>query len=83
MRRSKRSAVWAAATTVAVGALDHHVAGRRLIQPGRQDRDPEVRGATVVDDGVHFSWFARQSPSIAEQGYYTYLNNFAHVAGGC
>jgi hypothetical protein len=35
------------------------------------------------EDEVHFSWFARQSPSIAEQGYYTYLNNFADVAQGC
>ncbi len=35
------------------------------------------------EDEVHFSWFARQSPSIAEQGYYTYLNNFADPAKGC
>ena len=35
------------------------------------------------EDEVHFSWFARQDPSIAEQGYFTYLNNFADVAGGC
>jgi hypothetical protein len=35
------------------------------------------------EDEVHFSWFARQSPSIAAQGYYTYLNNFAGPAQGC
>jgi hypothetical protein len=35
------------------------------------------------EDEVHLSWFARQDPSQAEQGYYTYLNNFADVAHGC
>jgi hypothetical protein len=35
------------------------------------------------EDEVHYSWFARESPSRAEQGYYTYLNNFADVASGC
>jgi hypothetical protein len=35
------------------------------------------------EDEVHFSWFARQRPSTAERGYYTYLNNFAHRAHGC
>jgi hypothetical protein len=35
------------------------------------------------EDEVHYSWFARESPSRAEQGYFTYLNNFAHVAQGC
>jgi hypothetical protein len=35
------------------------------------------------EDEVHFSWFARQDPSIAERGYYTYLNNFADPANGC
>ncbi|HZR26594.1 MAG TPA: hypothetical protein VFA59_23570 [Vicinamibacterales bacterium] len=35
------------------------------------------------EDEVHFSWFARQSPSIAAQKYYTYLNNFPGVAQGC
>jgi hypothetical protein len=35
------------------------------------------------EDEVHYSWFARQSPSIAERGYYTYLNNFAAPATGC
>jgi hypothetical protein len=35
------------------------------------------------EDEVHLSWFARESPSRAEQGYYTYLNNFKDVAHGC
>jgi hypothetical protein len=35
------------------------------------------------EDEVHFSWFARESPSRAAQGYYTYLNNFAGAAQGC
>lgn len=35
------------------------------------------------EDEVHYSWFARQSPSIAAGGYYTYLNNFEGTAEGC
>jgi hypothetical protein len=35
------------------------------------------------EDEVHFSWFARDKPSRATQGYYTYLNNFGDVAHGC
>lgn len=35
------------------------------------------------EDEVHYSWFARESPSRAAEGYYTYLNNFAGVAKGC
>jgi hypothetical protein len=35
------------------------------------------------EDEVHYSWFAREAPSRAEGGYYTYLNNFAGVAQGC
>ncbi|HZC07029.1 MAG TPA: hypothetical protein VE338_15445 [Ktedonobacterales bacterium] len=35
------------------------------------------------EDEAHFSWFARENPSRAEQGYYTYLNNFPTVAKGC
>jgi hypothetical protein len=35
------------------------------------------------EDEVHFSWFARESPSRAAQKYYTYLNNFPGVAQGC
>lgn len=35
------------------------------------------------EDEVHYSWFAREFPSRAEKGYFTYLNNFADVAEGC
>ncbi len=35
------------------------------------------------EDEVHFSWFARESPSRAARGYYTYLNNFPGIAQGC
>ena len=35
------------------------------------------------EDEVHYSWFAREKPSRAAGGYYTYLNNFADVAHGC
>lgn len=35
------------------------------------------------EDEVHYSWFARESPSRAAGGYYTYLNNFAGTANGC
>ncbi len=34
-------------------------------------------------DVAHFSWFARQSPSVAENGYYTYLNNWPTYAQTC
>jgi hypothetical protein len=45
---------------------------------------PMPNGITYhPEDEVHFSWFARESPSRAAQGYYTYLNNFADVASGC
>ncbi len=35
------------------------------------------------EDEVHYSWFARETPSQAAQGYFTYLNNFATQAEGC
>jgi hypothetical protein len=35
------------------------------------------------EDETHFSWFAREIPSRAASGYYTYLNNFPNVASGC
>jgi len=45
---------------------------------------PMSNGITYhPEDEVHYSWFARESPSRAAQGYYTYLNNFADVASGC
>jgi hypothetical protein len=44
----------------------------------------KVNGTTYhPEDEVHASWFERQSPSRAAQGYYTYLNNFAGPAKGC
>jgi hypothetical protein len=35
------------------------------------------------EDETHYSWFARENPSRAASGYYTYLNNFPTVAKGC
>jgi len=35
------------------------------------------------EDEVYFSWFARESPSRALNGYYTYMNTFPSVATGC
>jgi len=35
------------------------------------------------EDEAHYSWFARESPSRAASGYFTYLNNFPSVAAGC
>lgn len=49
--------------------------GFSVHMPNGQDYHPE--------DEVHYSWFARESPSRAAAGYYTYLNNFAGVAKGC
>jgi hypothetical protein len=43
-----------------------------------------VNGTTYhPEDEVHYSWFARETPSRAAQGYFTYLNNFAQQAQGC
>jgi hypothetical protein len=45
---------------------------------------PMSNGITYhPEDEVHFSWFARQTPSIAAQHYFTYLNNFGQQAQGC
>lgn len=35
------------------------------------------------EDEAQFSWFAREIPSRAAAGYYTYLNNFPNAASGC
>jgi hypothetical protein len=35
------------------------------------------------EDEVHYSWFARETPSRAAMQYYTYLNNFPAAAQGC
>ncbi len=43
-----------------------------------------VNGTTYhPEDEVYFSWFARESPSRALNGYYTYMNTFSTVAPGC
>lgn len=45
---------------------------------------PMSNGITYhPEDEVHYSWFARETPSQAAQGYFTYLNNFAQQAQGC
>ncbi|HLY27444.1 MAG TPA: hypothetical protein VKQ72_13960, partial [Aggregatilineales bacterium] len=50
--------------------------------------DPLV-GVGFVVNGYHpqdeafYSWFARETPSRAQNGYYTYLNTFSSVATGC
>lgn len=44
----------------------------------------KLNGTTYhPEDETHFSWFAREIPSRAARGYYTYLNNFPNVAQGC
>jgi hypothetical protein len=35
------------------------------------------------EDEVHFSWFARESPSRAYGGRYTYIGTFTEPANGC
>lgn len=35
------------------------------------------------EDETQYSWFARENPSRAESGYFTYLNNFPQIAHGC
>jgi hypothetical protein len=35
------------------------------------------------EDEVHFSWFARESPSRAYGGRYTYIGTFTQPANGC
>lgn len=35
------------------------------------------------EDEVYLSWFARESPSRAANGWYTFLNTFHDVAHGC
>jgi hypothetical protein len=44
---------------------------------------PGANGVWHPEDEVYFSWFARQSPSIAYKGRYTYLGTFRGVAQGC
>jgi hypothetical protein len=44
---------------------------------------PNANGVWHPEDEVFFSWFARQSPSIALGGRYTYLGTFSGPAQGC
>ena len=47
--------------------------------------NPQVNanGVWHPEDEVFFSWFARQTPSIAYQGRYTYMGTFTEIAHGC
>ena len=40
-------------------------------------------GVWHPEDEVYFSWFARQTPSIAYNGQYTYMGTFTSPAQGC
>jgi len=47
--------------------------------------NPQVNanGVWHPEDEVYFSWFARQTPSIAFGGKYTYMGTFTEPAHGC
>lgn len=47
--------------------------------------NPQVNanGVWHPEDEVYFSWFARQSPSIAFSGKYNYMGTFTSPAQGC
>jgi hypothetical protein len=73
---------WLTPTAPQYGCTDILETGDPVV--GYGFKVPMPNGITYhPEDEVHYSWFARQSPSIAEQGYYTYLNNFAERAHGC
>jgi hypothetical protein len=57
------------------------VVGFWFLLPG----NPQVNsnGVWHPEDEVFFSWFARQSPSIAYHGLYTYMGTFTSPAQGC
>src|SRR4051794_15002077 len=42
-----------------------------------------ANGKYHPEDEVHFSFFARQTPSIAFGGHYTYMNFYNHAAHNC
>jgi hypothetical protein len=44
---------------------------------------PGANGVWHPEDEVYFSWFARQTPSIALGARYTYMGTFAGPATGC
>jgi hypothetical protein len=73
---------WLTPTAPQYGCTDLLETGDPVV--GYGFKVPMPNGITYhPEDEVHLSWFARQDPSQAEQGYYTYLNNFADVAHGC
>ena len=57
--------------------------GGRLLVPLPNNPQPGASGVWHPEDEVHFSWFARQSPSIAYGGLYTYMGTFTEPAHGC
>ena len=44
---------------------------------------PGSNGVYHPEDEVYFSWFARQVPSIAYNGLYTYMGTFSGPSTGC
>ena len=44
---------------------------------------PGAKGVWHPEDEVHFSWFARESPSRAYGGLYTYMGTFTEPAHSC
>ncbi len=44
---------------------------------------PGSNGVWHPEDEVYLSWFARQVPSIAYKGQYTYMGTFTEPANGC
>jgi hypothetical protein len=66
-----------------IHALSHEVSEwyddpfvNNYVQPG-------ANGVWHPEDEVHFSFFARQVPSIAYAGRYTYMGTFDHPAHDC
>jgi hypothetical protein len=51
--------------------------------PLRDNPQAGANGVWHPEDEVYFSWFARQSPSIAYNGLYTYMGTFTSPAQGC
>ena len=51
--------------------------------PLPKNPQPGARRVWHPEDEVHFSFFARQTPSIAYAGRYTYMGTFDHPAHNC
>ena len=69
-----------------------HVGQQQGCQTNLEDGDPVTGNAfnTTLngftyhpEDLVFFSWFARQTPSIAVNGWYTFLNGFSTPSATC